>query len=120
MIEDDLRLLMQSIAIPVYSRLIPPRVDEALSVQVSGGYPVKAGIRRASHTVTILSVSRSKANAMRNLAIARDFLITHIPADVNGTHYYTAVPLADGNMLVKSPRGPTYIYHVTLEVVRQL
>ena len=27
---------------------------------------------------------------------------------------------ADGNLLVKTPRGPTYIYHVTLEVVRQL
>lgn len=119
MIEDDLRLLMQSIAIPVYSRLIPLRVDEALSVQVAGGYPVKAGIRRAVHTVTLLSVSRSKANAMRNLAIARDFLITHIPADVNGTHYYTVTTVGDGSTQSRQVNG-LFIEFCDLEVLASL
>ena len=119
MIEDDLRLLMQSIATPVYSRLLPMRVDEALAVQVSGGYPIKAGIRRASHTVTLLSASRSKANAMRNLAIARDFLITHLPADINGTHYYTATTVGDGSTQSREVNG-RYIEFCDMEVVASL
>lgn len=119
MIEDDLRELMEPIATPVYSRVIPLRIDEALSVQVLGGHPIKAGIRRASHTVTILSASRSKANAMRNLAIARDFLITHIPADINGTHYYTATTLGDGSTQSRVVNG-LFIEFCDMEVVASL
>ena len=119
MIEDDLRLLMQSIATPVYSRILPLCVDEALAVQAVGGSPIKAGIRRASHTVTILSASRSKANAMRNLAIARDFLITHIPADINGTHYYTAVATGAGSTESRVVNG-LFVEFCDMEVVASL
>lgn len=119
MIEDDLRILMESIAIPVYSRTIPLRADECLSVQAVGGTPISAGIRRASHTVTILSASRSKSDAMRNLAIARDFLITHIPADINGTHYYTAVPTGDGSTQSRQANG-LFVEFCDMEVVASL
>ena len=119
MIEDDLRILMGSIAIPVYSRAIPLRADECISVQIAGGTPIMAGIRRASHTVTILSASRSKSNAMRNLAIARDFLITHIPADINGTHYYTATAVGDGSTQSRQANG-LFIEFCDMEVIASL
>ena len=77
-------------------------------------------VRRATHSISIESASTDQRKAKDRLNRARDYLTTQIPAEINGTHYYTAVPMADGNLLVKTAHGPTYIYHVTLEVVRQL
>ena len=121
MIEDDLRGFLDAQSdVPVYARYIPPEVPECLAVVENGGVHSTSSIRRSTHSISIESASTDRRKAKDRLNRARDYLTTQIPAEINGTHYYTAVPMADGNLLVKSPRGPTYIFHVTLEVVRQL
>ena len=45
---------------------------------------------------------------------ARNILITNIPADINGTHYYTATALADGSLWMKAERK--YVAYCDLEV----
>ena len=121
MIEDDLRGFLDAQSdVPVYARYIPPEVPECLAVVENGGVHNTSSIRRATHSISIESASTDQRKAKDRLNRARDYLTTQIPAEINGTHYYTAVPLADGNLLVKTAHGPTYIYHVTLEVVRQL
>ena len=47
---------------------------------------------------------------------ARDYLIEHLPAKINGTHYYTAEALADGSLFMKSASGPKYVVSVDMEV----
>lgn len=121
MIEDDLRGFLDAQSdVPVYARYIPPEVPECLAVVENGGVHSTSSIRRSTHSISIESASSDQRTAKDRLNRARDYLTTQIPAEINGTHYYTAVPMADGNLLVKTAHGPTYIFHVTLEVVRQL
>ena len=122
MIEDDLRDIIsaQLPGVPVYSRLIPLNLPECIVVQELGGTPSTAGIRRATHRVAVMAISASQRYAQDLLRSARDILITGIPADRSGTHYYTAKALADGHMARKTPHGPKYIESVDMEVVASL
>jgi hypothetical protein len=120
-IEDELReLLAPNTAIPVYSRQLPPDLPPCLCIQEIGGRTNNSNIRRAVHFISILAVAPRIEDARAHMAQARDFLTTHLPADIGGVHYYTAVPLAEGTIKQKAPRGPAYIMHTTLEVTRQL
>lgn len=122
MIEDDLRDMIadQLPGVPVYSRLIPLNLPECIVVQELGGEPSTAGIRRATHRVAVMAISASQRYAQDILRSARDILITGIPADRSGTHYYIARALADGHMARRTPAGPKYIESVDMEVVASL
>lgn len=120
-IEDELReLLAPNTAIPVYARQLPPDLPPCLCIQEIGGRTNNSNIRRAVHFISILAVAPRIEDARAHMAQARNFLTTHLPADIGGIHYYTAVPLAEGTIKQKAPRGPAYIMHTTLEVTRQL
>lgn len=115
MIEDDLRgILADGIDVPVYARLIPPELPECVVVQKIGGRSSTAGIRRTYHTISVMGVSTDREKAGQLMRQARNFLTVNIPADVGGTHYYTAVPLADGSLLMKE--GRRYVTFVDMEV----
>ena len=122
MIEDDLRdIIAENLpGVAVYSRMIPIDLPECVCVQEIGGSYVLGGIHRARQTITVLAVSTCKAIAENRLREARDALITHIPATVGSTHYYTAKSLADGSLKKKAARGPAYIEFVDMEVVASL
>lgn len=121
MIEDDLRELLAPYEdIPVYSRQLPPDLPDCICIQEIGGRTSNAGIRRAVHFISVLACSSRLETARGYMSNARNFFTTHLPAEINGTHYYYAVPLAEGTIKQKAPRGPTYIYHTTMEVTRQL
>jgi len=122
-IEDDLRTLIADSAvldIPIYARYFPCGLPESVMVQRAGGYPIKAGIRRAGHIVTVMSASPDMARAAINLRTARDALITSIPADIGEAHYYTARALGDGMVRRKTARGEVYVDYVEMEVMASL
>ena len=120
MIEDDLReLLAPAIGVPVYSRQLPPNLPDCVCIQNIGGLHTNGNIRRAVHFISVLACSRRIEDARQYLNSSRNFFTTHLPADINGTHYYVAIPQADGELLIKPPRGPVYILHVTMEVTRE-
>lgn len=117
MIEDDLRgLLADAMDVDVYARMIPMELPECVVVQEIGGEKVDAGIRRNRHTISVMAVSYSQASAIQRMKAARNFLTTHIPTTVSGTHYYTAKALADGSLKRKSLNGPKYIEFVDMTV----
>lgn len=121
MIEDDLRgLLAEEMDVDVYARLIPLGMPECVMVQEIGGHLVNSGIRRTSHTVTVMACSSNQATAVQRMKDARDLLTTGIPATIGGTHYYTAVPLADGSLKMKSVSGPKYVEFVDMTVEASL
>lgn len=122
MIEDALRgIIADAITdVPVYSRLIPLPMPECICVQEDGGTVVNAGIRRTRHRVTVLACSSDRTEAVTLLRRARDALITRIPADADGIHYYTAVGLGDGSLRKKALNGPRYIEFTDLEVTASL
>lgn len=121
MIEDDLRELLAPYEdIPVYSRQLPPDLPDCICIQEIGGRTSNAGIRRAVHFISVLACSGRLETARGYLNGARDYMTTHLPAEINGTHYYYAVPLAEGTIKRKASRGPAYIFHTTMEVTRQL
>lgn len=121
MIEDELReLLAPSTDIPVYARQLPPDLPDCICIQEIGGRTSNAGIRRAVHFISIMACSGRLETARGYLNGARDYMTTHLPAEINNTHYYYAVPLAEGTIKQKAPRGPTFIYHTTMEVTREL
>lgn len=119
MIEDDLRDLLASVqsqSISVYARLIPMEVPECLSVQHIGGSSSSCSIRKAVHRVSVLAVSKDRSRAASLMRNARDTLITHLPADINGTHYYYARALMDGT--VRERRlNDSWVEFCDLEVV---
>ena len=47
---------------------------------------------------------------------ARNKLVKLLPATVGTTHYYTAIPLADGKLEYKTNNGPKYVAYVDMEV----
>ena len=117
MIEDDLRsILADEFDVDVYARLIPPELPECIMVQEVGGRSSAAGVRRNYHTISVMAVSSDRETAGQRMRDVRNFLTASLPADVGGTHYYTAVPLADGNLKMKAKRGPVYIAFVDIEV----
>ena len=117
MIEDDLcTLLAGEIGVDVYARLIPIGMPECVMVQEVGGRSSTAGIRRNYRTVAIMSCSSDQETAGKRMREARDYLIEHLPAKINGTHYYTAEALADGTLFMKSANGPRYVVSVDMEV----
>lgn len=117
MIEDDLRsLLADEVDVDVYARFIPITLPECVTVAIIGGRNSTAGIRRTYHSISVMACSSDKETAEVRLREARDILTTGLPADINGTHYYTAVPLADGSMMKKTVNGPRYIEFVDMEV----
>ena len=122
MIEDDLRTIIagQLPTVAVYSRFIPPELPECIAVQEVGGRSSTAGIRRNIRIIAVMACSKDKQYAEVIVRLARDALIRHIPADVNGTHYYTARALADGHVLMKARNGPRYIETCDLEVVASI
>lgn len=111
MIEDGLRGIIADNfdVVPVYSRLIPLPMPECICVQVDGGTPVSAGIRRTRYKVVLSACSADRTKALKLLRIARNVLITHVPADADGIHYYTAVADADGSLRRKTVNGPRYV-----------
>lgn len=120
MIEDDLReILTNAVGVSVYSRQIPPNLPECVCVQEVGGLHTNGNIRRAVHFISILACSRRIEDARQYLNTARNYLVTHMPLEHNGVHYYLAVAQAEGEILIKPPRGPVYILHVTVEVTRE-
>lgn len=122
MIEDDIRDLL-SAQIPdvaIYSRLIPMALPECIVVQELGGTPSTAGIRRATYRITLLAISASQRYAQDLRDTVRNKLITHLPADHAGTHYYLARPLNNGGLRRKTPAGPKFIEYADLEVVASL
>lgn len=117
MIEDDLRdLLNDGFDVTVCARLIPEEMTEGIVVQKVGGRPSLAGIRRAYHLISVMGVSLDEETAGQRMRAARDYLTTHIPADVGQVHYYTAVPRADGSLMTKTENGPRYVEFVDMEV----
>lgn len=117
MIEDDLRTLLSPVTdVSIYSRLIPAGMPECIMIQEIGGRSSGAGIRRNYRTVAIMSCSSDRETAGRRMREARDYLIEHLPAKINGTHYYTAEALADGSLFMKSASGPKYVVSVDMEV----
>lgn len=121
MIEDDLRgLLADAMDVDVYARLIPLGMPECVMVQEIGGRTSSAGIRRNYHTVSVMAVSISQASAIQRMKFARNFLTENIPADISGTHYYKARPLADGSLKMKSVNGPKYVEYCDIEVEASL
>lgn len=119
-IEDDLRTIIADssvLDVPVYARYFPCDLPEAVMVQRAGGFPIKAGIRKAGHIITVMSASPDHTRAAINLRTARDALITSIPADIGEVHYYTARALGDGMVRRKTARGEVYVDYVELEVM---
>ena len=117
MIEDDLRgLLSDNMEAAVYARLIPLEMPESVTVQEIGGSAIDAGIRRTRHTISVMAVSGNQETAGQLMREARDILITNIPADIGGTHYYTATALADGSLFIKRLNGPKYVEYCDMEV----
>ena len=117
MIEDDLRgLLAEDMDVDVYARLIPLGMPECVMVQEIGGQSVMGGVHRASHTITVMACSSSIETAGQRMRAARDLLTQGLPATIGGTHYYTAVPLADGSLRMKAVNGPRYIEYVDMTV----
>lgn len=115
MIEDDLRtLLAGELDVAVYSRLFPIGMPESVMVQEIGGRSSTAGIRRNYRTISVMACSASRDAAGERMREARDILVRSIPADINGTHYYTAVPQADGSLWMKAERK--YVAYVDIEV----
>ena len=115
MIEDDLcTLLAGEIGVDVYARLIPIGMPECVMVQEVGGRSSTAGIRRNYRTVSVMACSADRETAGQRMREARNILITNIPADINGTHYYTATALADGSLWMKAERK--YVAYCDLEV----
>lgn len=106
-----------TVDVPIYPRLIPSELPECIAVQYAGGRPVKAGIRRAVHIVTLLAVSRNRQAAADRLRQVRNALITSMPAEIGDTHYYTAIALGDGSLRRKTTAGPVYIEYTDLEVL---
>lgn len=118
MIEDDVRAIITgSVDVPIYPRLIPSELPECVTVQYAGGRPVKAGIRKAVHIITLLAVSRDRQTAADRLRRVRNTLITSMPQDLGGIHYYTATALGDGSLRRKTASGPVYIEYTDLEVL---
>lgn len=116
MIEDDLRtILADELDCPVYARLVPPLVADCVTVQELGGASTTNGIRRAYHRVSVMAVSEDRTTALIRLRQARNALIVNIPAEVNGTYYYTAMALADGSL--KTREGRRFIEYTDMEVV---
>ncbi len=111
MIEDGLRgIIADAITdVPVYSRLIPLPMPECICVQEDGGTVVNAGIRRTRHRIVLSACSQDRTRAARLLRIARDVLITHVPGDADGIHYYTATAEGDGSLRRKTANGPRYV-----------
>jgi hypothetical protein len=117
MIEDDLRgMIAEGMDVDVYARLIPLELPECVVVQQIGGRSSTAGVRRNYRTVTLMAVSTDREKAGQMMRACRNFLTAHIPAEINGTHYYTAVPQADGKLLLKAKNGPRYVTFVDIEV----
>lgn len=117
MIEDDLRgLLADELDVDVYARLIPVGMPECAVVQNMGGSTARAGIRRAYYTVSIMGVSADRETAGQIMRKARNKLVRALPATVGTTHYYTAIPLADGKLNYKTNNGPKYVAYVDMEV----
>lgn len=115
MIEDDLRgLLVDELDVDVYARLIPVGMPECVMVQEVGGRSSTAGIRRNYHTISVMACSADRETAGERMREARNILTTRIPAEINGTHYYTAVPLADGSLDMKAERK--YVTYCDIEV----
>ena len=121
MIEDDLRgLLAVDMDVDVYARLIPSGMPECVMVQEVGGHAVDAGIRRTSHTISVMACSQDQETAGLLMRTARDLITEGIPATIDGTHYYTAVPLADGSLKMKATNGPRYVEYVDMQVVASI
>lgn len=121
MIEDDLReLLSDAFDIGVYSRIIPTEMPECVVVQEIGGRTGRAGIRRAYRLISVMGVSRDASLSRERMLRARDYLTTHIPVTIGSTHYYRAVPQADGDLLMKSLNGPKYVHYCDIEVEASL
>lgn len=119
-IEDDLReLLAPNTGIPVYSRQFPQSLPESYCIQRIGGRTNSSNIRREVAFISIMACASRLETAKEHLDFARNFFTTHLPADINGRHYYLGVPLADGEIMLRPPRH-AYIYHVTLEVTAEL
>lgn len=120
MIEDDLRtIISDAVGVDVYARLVPPLVTECVSVQAAGGSAVAAGIHKARYTVTILGVSEDRDTARSYVRTARDYLVRHLPQDVDGTHYYLARPLDSGAVRTVPPNR-TSVEYAGLEVLASL
>ena len=123
MIEDDIRDILagQIPGVTFISRLIPMALPECVVVQeIDGGTPSTAGIRRASHRISLMAISSSQRYAQDLRDTVRTVLIKNIPADLNGTHYYTARPLDTSSHRNKTPAGPKYIEIADMEVVASL
>ena len=117
MIEDDLRgLLAEDIDVDVYARLIPLGLPECVMVQEIGGQIIGGGVHRTRHTITVMACSSNIETAGQRMREARNLLTAGLPATINGTHYYTAVPLADGSLKMKANNGPRYIEYVDMSV----
>lgn len=115
MIEDDLRTMLASeLDVDVYARLIPIGMPECVMVQEIGGRSSPAGIRRNYRTISVMACSADRETAGQRMREARNILTTRIPAEINGTHYYTAVPLADGSLDMKAERK--YVTYCDIEV----
>ncbi len=122
MIEDSLREIIAAgfTTAPVYARLLPLPMPECVCVQVTGGRTVSAGIRRTRHAVTLMACSSDRGTAASLLREARNVLITSVPSDNDGVHFYTATALADGALKRKTPNGPRYVEYCDFEVVASL
>ena len=117
MIEDDLRgLLAEDMTVDVYARFIPADLPECVTVQEIGGQIVGGGVHRTRHTITIMACSANMETAGQRRREARNLLTAGLPATIGGTHYYTAVPLADGSLKRKAENGPRYIEFVDMAV----
>jgi len=117
MIEDDLRgLLAEDIDVDVYARLIPLGLPECVMVQEIGGQIIGGGVHRTRHTITVMACSSNIETAGQRMREARNLLTAGLPATINGTHYYTAVPLADGSLKMRANNGPRYIEYVDMSV----
>lgn len=121
MIEDDLRgLLAEEMDVDVYARLIPLGMPECVMVQEIGGQALNAGIRRTSHTISVMACSQDQETAGQLMRAARNLITAGIPATIGNTHYYTAVPLADGSLKMKASNGPRYVEYVDMQVVASI
>lgn len=117
MIEDDLRgLLADELDENVYARLIPVGMPECVVVQNMGGSTARAGIRRAYYIISIMGVSADRERAGQIMRKARNKLVRALPVKIGDTHYYTAIPLADGKLDYKTNNGPKYVAFVDMEV----
>lgn len=117
MIEDDLRgLLAEDMAVDVYARFIPMDLPECVMVQEIGGQIIGGGVHRTRHTITVMACSADIETAGQRMREARNLITAGLPATIGGTHYYTAVPLADGSLKRKVENGPRYIEFVDMAV----